>query len=378
MTSRVFTSLACTAAILLIVLSSLPVQASAGTPNAARPAPNASSSTWLITTQWLTQQEAIWKPAQNTSMGFALLFKRASYWNIGATYNTLAVDQADLSMLTSASPGCIRIDIDYTPWLSGNSALISTYDSLVNSIYKAGDCLIIADAAASAYYQSPLAWSQFQSAWVSRVQTLAARYHPAFYIVIKEPGWYAPMVSDATTNPQFSSYSSWLTLANQLITTVHQASVGTKIGVSVSGSDMYLAPSFYQPFLSGLGHNRQLNFYGFDLYDQSAFTATQTYLTQYGNSGKGVWIAEAWSGTITYAYDPSRAQLDKQWMLALYYFAQYIHAQAVMPFFTDTFASYGPWTNSTSAIISTYQTQRTPVYHEFQSLATQYGVKVVA
>ncbi|HZW58485.1 MAG TPA: hypothetical protein VFF30_19510 [Nitrososphaerales archaeon] len=67
--------------------------------------------------------------------------------------------------------------------------------------------MIIADASSETYRNNPLPWAQFKEAWAERVQAIESLYHPDYYLIIKEPGWYIAMVSDARTNPQFPSPS---------------------------------------------------------------------------------------------------------------------------------------------------------------------------
>jgi hypothetical protein len=328
-----------------------------------------------ITKSWLDQQVVAWKPAQNTTVGFAALDVRASYGGLETSYNSWDVQTADLGMLLSADASCVRVDVNYAPWLLNQQTYINKMDAVIGSIRAQGQCVIIADAASQSYRGGgQLTWSQFKAAWVQRVQTLAARYHPDFYIVVKEPGWYVQFVSDASTNPQFQNATDWLALTQKLAQAVHAASPSTRVGVAVS-SDA-LAAQFYIQYVNGLYGVADVQFAGYDLYTASGFQNIQWFLSTYGNGGKPVWIAEAWSGTADVAFNSSRAALDKEWMLVLYYFAQQIHAQLVMPFFTDVFASYGPYPTKSTALDSMYQTQRTPVFYEYLSIARSYGIGV--
>ncbi len=333
-------------------------------------------TTGLITQQWLDQSLAQWKPAQNVSMNFQVLYQRASYGNLEYSYNTPQVQAADLSMLVSANPACVRIDIGYAPWLENNQAAITEMGNLVNDVRAAGKCLIIADAASETYRGTgQLTWTQFKEAWGPRVTTLAALYHPDYYIVVKEPGWYVPMVSDATTNPSFSSASDWINLTQSLAADVVAASPNTKVGISVAADSLNKAPALYAPYLTGVEKISNISFLGFDIYTTTGFNATQNFLAQYGSANKDVWIAEAWSGDGSFIYDSSRAQLDKEWIQVLYYFAQSVHAKAIMPFYTDLFASYSLTDTSpsdASQIVSLLQ-QRNPVYYEYQAIAAGAG-----
>jgi hypothetical protein len=301
----------------------------------------------------------------------AAVLLRASYGNIEASYNTVAVQMADLNMLLSTNVTCIRIDIGYAPWLQNNPTAISELTGLVNDVRAAGRCLIIADAASETYRKGgQLPWSQFMDAWNARVSTLAALYHPDYYIVIKEPGWYVPMVSDATTNPQFQNVSVWLGLTQNLANAVRAASPSTVVGVAIAANSLSQANgAFYADYLNRVQEISGVSFIGFDIYGGSDQKATQAYLSQNPPS-KAVWLPEAWSTANGSAMDSSPSQ-DAQWIRSAYSFASSIDAAFLIPFYTDNFASYtlttSPPTNS-AEIISLYQ-QRTQVFSAFQSLA---------
>ena len=326
-----------------------------------------------ITTTWLDQQLSAWQGATPYPLIFSDQFTSASYTNVN-NYNTTALD-ANLNMLYSTGAQAIRIDIGYAPWLQNSQARINEITSVVNNIKAKGDILVIADAASATYQTNPEPWTQFKADWITRVKTLAALYKPDYYIVIKEPGWYAPMVSDATTNSQFQNASDWLALTQQLVDAVQSVSPNTKIGISVAASDMSAQTAFYDALLTGAVKIPGISFIGFDIYSITAFTNTQQFLQQYGSGGKAVWIAEAWSGTANVAIDPSRSSLDTLWIQVLYYFALEIHAQLVSPFFTDLFSSYStPPTNSQGLI--TYFQNRTSVFSEYQKIIAQNAATV--
>jgi hypothetical protein len=310
------------------------------------------------------------------SMTFGVLFSRASYGNPEASYNTPAVESADLNMLLSTGAQCIRMDIGFQPWLQNDQAAIKEITSLVQDIRSAGKCLIIADAASESYRKGgQIPWSAFKTAWVSRVSTLAALYHPDYYIVVKEPGWYVPMVSDATTNPLFQNINDWLGLTQNLTKAVQAASPNTVIGVAIAANSLVQSNgAFYAQYLNQVQSISGISFIGFDVYGQSDQTATQNYILKNPPS-KSVWIPEAWS-TATGAPLNGDPNQDAQWMGSLYTFAATIHATFCIPFYTDDFASYNltvsPTTNSAS-ILSLYG-QREPVYSEFHSVLVAAGV----
>ncbi len=302
----------------------------------------------------------------STAMSFAVLDQSASYGI--PSYDDQAVQQADLSMLLSTGAQCVRVDIGYGPWLSNDQATISLITSVVNSIRSAGRCLIIADASSESYRNGGgLPWSQFKVAWVSRVQTLAALYHPDYYIVVKEPGWYVPMVSDSSTNPEFQNMSDWVALTQNLTSAVLSSSPGTKVGVAIAADSLNSDQASYTAYLNQVQAIPGLSFIGFDVYTSTGQTAAETYLSQ-NPPTKDVWISEAWRADGAQIYYPVNAQPDAQWMKSIYQFAQSIGAKMLIPFYTDLFSGYTVPTDS-SSMVAFYQ-GRTPAYTEFKNVVS--------
>ncbi len=314
-----------------------------------------------VTCSWLALEAVAWKPQNgNTSIGWSTQFMSASYDNLENT--NLSTIQGDLDMLLSSGASCIRIDIGYDPWILNNLTAQVEMTRLVDEIRSAGKCLIFADASAEYYRHHPLDWSQYMQAWTNRVETLAAKYHPNFYIVIKEPGWYVPMVSDSRTNPQFQNATVWTDLAQTLANAVVSASPSTRVGVSISSGSSN--QQYYVDFLRGVSGLSNITFVGYDIYGSSGFTNALYYIGKVG-SAKHVWIAETWStDNPTFVFRQDRSSLDAYWIQVLYYFAMHIGATNTIPFYTDAFASYSKPTD---------YSLRTPVFAEFQYLATTYG-----
>lgn len=335
------------------------------------------SGTGSITQDWLNYELSVWKPLKNGSLIFGATDQRASYGI--PSYNNQQVQMADLHMLLSSNATAIRIDIGYAPWLSNDTSKISEIESVVNGVNSSGRALIIADASSESYRSGgQLPWSQFKAQWLLRVKALATAFHPYAYIVVKEPGWYFPMISDSLTNPAVHNPYDWANLTSSLVSTVKSVSPGTKVGVSVAAYGLYNSSyykgtvSFNVKYLEQVEKIQSLDFIGFDIYDTQGFNGTLKFLAQAGNGGKAVWIAEAWSGSGSYVYSSSRAALDQEWMQVLYEFALRINASAIIPFYTDIFSSYSWNTNSTD-IVSNYA-MRQPVFHEFSSLAVNYSL----
>jgi hypothetical protein len=279
-------------------------------------------------------------------------------------YKDMAVQQADLTMLEATGAGCIRADIGYGPWLTGDSATQALVSATVASIKGAGKCLIIADASSETYRNGGcLNWAQFKAAWVQRVSTLAALYHPDYYIVIKEPGWYPPMVCDAAKNPDFQSVSGWLGLTQNLTSTVLAASPSTAVGVAVGGGSFNGKDApFYVQYLNQVQRLQGLSFIADDPYSSMDQAVFENYLSANPPS-KALWIAEAWSTPTPGTSADSES--DAAWMKSIALYARQIGASMLIPFYTDLFSGYNPPTGSNS-LVAFYQ-DRTPVYTEFRN-----------
>ena len=166
-------------------------------------------------------------------VGYGVTMTEASYDNINQ--HSFASLTADLAMLASTHAQALRIDIGYDAWLNGNLTDQKEISSLIAAARQDGMKIIIADASAEYYRSHPLPWNQFEAAWVQRVTTLASLYHPDYYIVIKEPGWYPPMISGFYFDPGYSS-GPWLSLLSQLVTAV-RSEILQRLGGYVVGED---------------------------------------------------------------------------------------------------------------------------------------------
>jgi len=346
-------------AVMLMFFSSSVIDVSANS-SLALPGP--------INQSWVNQELVNWQPTTIAPIGFGAVLQTASYANIYE--NSISVINSDLAMLVSSGVRSVRIDVDFDPWLQNNAQMIAKMNTVVQLIRGDGLKLIIADASAESYRDGgQVTWTKFQSAWVQRVQTLASAYHPDYYIVIKEPAWYLPMISDSSSNPQVQNSSSWLNLTRQLTSAAHAVSPQTLVGISVGADGVGTKPSFYYPYLSGVESQTGVTFLGFDIYDSFGFKSTQNFLGRIGNGGKSVWIAEAWSsGNISTAFNPANSQLDAGWIKVLYYFAEsQVHAQMIVPFYTNNFAQYN---SENSVPSSSFFASRQPVFYSYQSLIT--------
>ena len=342
--------------------------------SALRFAPYAlAQSSSSITESWVDQQLAAWAPASVNPMNFGVPALRISYGNNYEPYNTEPVINSSLGVIEQTGVNLVRIDMGFDAFLANDTSTIKAFDTYTKWINDSGKQLVLADASAERYRSYPLTWTNFKEQWYIRDYILAQRYHPAYFIVVKEPGWYYPMISDASYNAQVYNATDWQVLVENLVKAVHLASPQTKVGVAVAAIDLYDDPayqgrtSFNVQFLQDCEKIQNLSFIGFDIYDIPGFDGTQQFLSQVGTGGKAVWIAEAWSADGTVVTDPSRSALDANWIRALYYFGLKVHAQTIEPFYSDLFASYGTPPQDTTSLLQFFQ-NRTPVFNEFQQI----------
>ena len=284
-------------------------------------------------------------------MTFTGFCEPCSYDNV-YSYSLSQLEQ-DVSMLKGLGVTQIRIDLGFDPWLSNNQTAIQKDVSIIDYIKSQGLSLVIADASAERYRNFPLPWTDFKVAWASRVHTLAQAFQPSYYLIIKEPGWYVPMVSDSRTNPNFQSALDWLNLTSWLSSAVSSVSPNTKMGVSVCSNCIYKNSNFYVPLLTELPTS--ISFVGFDTYGQGDNVAMQNFLGNYSIGGRAIWNAEAWSQSSS-SSDP---QTDPNWLAAQYEFDLSKGVFEMMPFYTNDFVAYST-TSPTTFVAST------PVAKEFQ------------
>ena len=338
----------------------------------------AGATTTVYTTAnqaWADQQLVAWAPTSVQKINFGAVLQSISYSAIAQPSTTPQVVSADLSMVEQTGSPMIRVDLGYDAWLNNDAPTEQAADSYIHMVNSTGRLLVLADSSAEKYRSSPLSWTNFQAAWLQRVQTLAARYHPYAYIVVKESGWYYPMISDSKVNAAVYDPNVWGNLTAKLASAVKAASPSTLVGVAEAAYGLYNNSayqgkvSFSVQFLQRAEKIPAVDFIGFDIYDPVGFQGTQTFLNTVGSGGKAVWIAEAWSQDCTCITDPSRSTLDQTWIQVLYYYALLNHVQVVIPFYTDIFASYGAPPTDSAGLVQFYQ-QRTPVFNEFEKIVS--------
>lgn len=323
-----------------------------------------------ITSSWLSQQAQAWSSAPPRPLASSALLSSASYGTLEEPWNSLAAVETELAMLKASGVQVVRIDLNYAPWLDQNATTIAEVGQIVASIRADGLQLMIADSASESYWHHPMPWDAFSAAWVSRVTTIAALYHPDYYEVVKEPGWYYPMLQGFPESPTVQSLPEWTSVTEQLIAAVRSVSPETSIGVAVPASTLYGSTTELSfTYLAAAEKMAGLDFIGFDIYGVCDFEDTLRFLQQEGTGGKQVWVPEAWSTSGSGVEDPSRASLDVQWARVLYEFLAMIDARGVALFYTDAMASYSSPPQTASGLVSFYQ-GRTPVFYEVQNLTS--------
>ena len=294
-------------------------------------------------------------------MEYSGQFTRASYGNLWQTYNDMNVLNAELAMLLSLNVSQIRIDMAFDPWLEANTIYQNTQINLVNQIRAAGAKLTIADAGAQTYFNNPLTWAEFTAAWPNRVSTLASLFEPDYHIVIKEPSWYVPMISDAKTNPLLQEVSTWTSLLNELDATVKSVSPSTLTGVSGSFGDQDKQVLAAAPTVSNC------DFIGIDTYNPANNPNIVTFINGLGSITQPIWLAEAWSSTNP--FNSANAESDATWIQNESTFASSIDAYALNPFYSDCFVMYTQPTVE-ATLLSLYETSREPAYYAYQQVAS--------
>ncbi len=320
-----------------------------------------------VTASWLSSQEQKWSQHAPVPLVSGAVLMAASYGNPESPGSSLNAILADLAMLKESGAQVIRIDLNFQPWLEQNATLIAELDAVVAQIRSDGLALMIADSASETYWHHPLSWSDFVTAAVQRETTLAKLYHPDYYVLVKEPGWYYPMVQGYPWNPSVESVTNWVDLTQQLISVVREASPQTVVGVAVAASSLYTGGASTElSYLEAARSMPGLDFLGFDIYGVCDFENTLTFLAKEGTGGKQVWVPEAWSSAGSSVFEPSMVSLDVPWVQTLYAFLSYIGARGVGMFYTDLFAQSAPPPGNSSALLQ-YYSGRTPVFYAFQN-----------
>lgn len=322
--------------------------------------------------QYLAKQLVAWQPSAWAPLDFCIQDTRASYDNPHQAQNTLPVLQAELDFLLSLDPTSVRVDVGYDAFAENETTTMANVTAVIDAIKSAGKQLVIADAAREAYRKSPVPWTQFQSDWVARVSDLAGRFQPDAYVVIKEPGWYVPMISDIRTNLDAQSPSNWVSLLGGLASAVKSASPSTLAGISLTGLSVDPAGSRDYAFFSSIAQGAEglanVDILGFDCYGPNDFAGAQSFLAS-SPTAKRAWLTETWSSTSPSAGGGVQETIDEEWVQVAYDFCLLEGLSMMNPFFSDELCSYSlAGETDPATIVSTYQTSTLPSYGTYQAL----------
>lgn len=311
-----------------------------------------------VSQAWLDEANVTWKPVTNTSVQWSALLETAGYNNIFSETNASIF--SDLAMLVTTGVSCIRVDIGYDTWLLNNATAKTQMGEIVNQIKADGKCLIIADAGAESYRGGgKLSWSNYRTKWIARVGDLAGLYTPNYYVVIKEPTWYNAEVLVPSTTA-----TDWNTLTVNLANSVLANSSLTKIGVAIPGNQVNV--TWQHQWLANVSTQANVNFIGVDVYGINDYNNPIIALNSVPSPiTKQIWITETGS-TVSYpANNTQQIKLDPNWIQTVYYYCLYIGCTNIIPFWTNTLASYNqPVPN---------WNERTPWYSTFVTLIAGYS-----
>jgi hypothetical protein len=324
-----------------------------------------------IDASWVARKRAEWPlTAGERPLEVGGVVGSVSYASVYHRGRTRAVIRKEIEMLAQAGMSVMRIDLDYDPWIFNDTEEIGKYDDAVAEIRRAGRRLMIADAAGESYrHRRKVSWSQYRREWVDRVRTIAARYKPDYYVVVKEPGWYWLMPSDFLISQPWAKPDEWVELTRQLTAAVKSVSPRTRTAVAVPGNSIYHGKArdtilAYYTAATGLP---DLDIIGFDTYTPTSFTDTERFIREVGLHGKQPWLLEAWSHGGQRQF-PDQEAIDSGYVEAAAGFAQRINAGGVVYFFTKYLASYDPPPSTEQELLEFYS-KRTPAFSAVQGVA---------
>lgn len=311
---------------------------------------------------WLDSGIAEWKPATCSPMKFGAVLGTASY-NSGLYYS-LDVMKKQLSVLEEIGVDIIRIDLNYDAWLYSGSSdetvrergveRIRVYDAVVSQIRADGRELMIADACAEQYWKKTMTWEEFRAVFLERVETLAERYRPEYYVVVKEPYWYASYHSDKGFVKEEVTPEMWADLSEELCDIVKEVSPTTKTAVAE-------IPQFKETkeYFRRVKDIPNLDIIGIDLYAGGEIEHVTEVIREVRESGKEIWILETWLGAFPEKWPKMEEWrvLEAKWITLTVYYSQSNNIGGYLPFFS------GRFTKKTSD-----GWQRTPSFYAYKSV----------
>jgi hypothetical protein len=262
-------------------------------------------------------------------MKFGTLFPPLSYSGYRYQENT---DFSD-TYLTALEPfraDILRIDLYYDAWLNNDTKRIGTIDKIITHIRDKKYALMIADASAEQYHGRKMSWDEFSVAYLARVKTLAGKYKPEYYVVVKEITWY-DKIGNLKNTP---SADQWASLTSELAKAVKEISPSTKVAVG-------FVPQNEKEYFYLVSEMKDIDILGFDVYDKEWSLPATEELTKYAKGkGKELWMLETWLHYLPSTGKVWKKEIDAKWMKAMVYFSQNNGFQGYVPFFAGHFFSY--------------------------------------
>jgi polyhydroxybutyrate depolymerase len=254
-----------------------------------------------------------------------------------------------LNALYETGAGIIRIDFFFDPWLLENSSDSkerqwaedhrSAFDQVVRKIHQDGKELFIADAGAG-YYATfgskrnhTHQWKEFRSAQKHQVATLARRYQPDYYEVVKEYRWYTDWgIIDTEPTPE-----EWSAQTEDLCATVKEIDPRAKVAVGL------IARSKLDAAVGQLvAKSPCVDIIGIDIYGLKDLEAMplDRFTGFVHEHGKQAWLAETWSSLQGSYGAPKREENDAKWIRYVVEAARQQHMDGFIPFFSSHFFFY--------------------------------------
>ena len=253
-----------------------------------------------------------------------------------------------LESLYDTGAEIIRIDFYFDPWLLQHSPdakqrrwakeRLPVFDRVVKKIRKDGKKLFIADAGAG-YYATfgnknhPLPWKEFREAQKKEIATLARRYKPEYYEIVKEYSWY----SDWGMIKERPSAEEWAEQTEQLCGIVKKINPSTKVAIGlIVQSELDAAVA------KRVVGSACLDIIGVDIYsDQDIEIVKQKHFSRSVHEhGKEAWLLETWTGFVGSYGEPQREQSDAAWIRKAAAFAREQGMDGFIPFFSSHFFFY--------------------------------------
>lgn len=271
------------------------------------------------------------KPSQFYSMHFGAQLTFSS----GDMFIGINELKEQLKVIEETGAGVIRIDMDYEAWMTNNQDNIKRHDEIIKQIKSDGKLLMLADRGAISFKKNKVSWDYFREQHLKHTRIFMERYRPDYYVVVKEPISYSPMISTKTT-PEM-----WYELTAEACNIVKEVNVDTKCAVAVYPS--WENPSWIENerrFFELSSNINNLDIMGVDIYDEKAMQTTMNNLIPLAPQNKSIWMLESWNGVASSYLQPWKEGEDAEWITSSVYFAQKNNFKGYISYYPVHFSSY--------------------------------------